>query len=175
MLITGGGTGGHCTPALAVAEALSQLDPQGKVTYVGRADGPESRLVPAAGLEFIGLSLGSMGSSRMTATPRLLTRMPLAYLQARQVMADFDPDVVLATGGYVSVPVAMVARRRGVLVVLLEQNRLPGRGRPPPSAPAGDPQDLSGGLSAAEARRRAAVAATPPAPGSDGAPPGNRP
>lgn len=127
VLITGGGTGGHCTPAIAVAEALSQLDPQGKVTYVGRADGPESRLVPAAGLEFIGLSLGSMGSSRMTATPRLLTRMPLAYLQARQVMADFDPDVVLATGGYVSVPVAMVARRRGLPVVLLEQNRLPGR------------------------------------------------
>ncbi|MHB8323217.1 MAG: undecaprenyldiphospho-muramoylpentapeptide beta-N-acetylglucosaminyltransferase [Candidatus Dormibacteria bacterium] len=127
VLITGGGTGGHCTPAIAVAEALRQTDPKGAVTYVGRADGPESRLVPGAGLEFVGLTLGSMGSSRLTATPRLLTRMPLAYLQARRVVNEFRPDVVLATGGYVSVPVALVAGRRGMPVVLLEQNELPGR------------------------------------------------
>ena len=127
VLITGGGTGGHCTPAIAVAEALRRTDPAGAVTYVGRVDGPEARLVPRAGIDFVGLTLGSMGSSRLTATPRLLTRMPLAYLQARRVMSEFDPDVVLATGGYVSVPVALVAGRRGVPLVLLEQNELPGR------------------------------------------------
>lgn len=127
VLITGGGTGGHCTPAIAVAESLRRADPRGAVTYVGRANGPEAHLVPQAGLDFVGLSLGSMGSSRMTARPRLLTRMPLAYVQARREVREFRPDVVLATGGYVSVPVTLVARRLGLPVVLLEQNQLPGR------------------------------------------------
>ncbi len=127
VLITGGGTGGHCTPAVAVAEVLRSTDPEGAVTYVGRAGGPEARIVAAAGIEFVGLSLGRMGSSRLTATPRLLTRLPLAYQQARRVMGRFRPEVVLATGGYVSVPVALVAERRGIPVLLMEQNALPGR------------------------------------------------
>ena len=54
VLITGGGTGGHCTPAIAVAEALRQTDPKVAITYVGRADGPEATLVPAAGIDFSG-------------------------------------------------------------------------------------------------------------------------
>lgn len=127
VLITGGGTGGHCTPAVAVAEALRRADPSVVVRYVGRVGGPESRLVPRAGLDFVGLSLGSMGSSPLTATPRLLTRLPLAYRQAARELARFRPEVVLATGGYVSVPVVLAARARRLPVVLLEQNRLPGR------------------------------------------------
>lgn len=127
VLITGGGTGGHCTPAVAVAEALRRTDPTAEVRYVGRSGGPESRLVPRAGLDFVGLSLGSMGSSPLTATPRLLTRLPLAYRQATRELGRFRPDVVLATGGYVSVPVVLAARARRLPVVLLEQNRLPGR------------------------------------------------
>ncbi len=75
----------------------------------------------------MGLTLGSMGSSRLTATPRLLTRLPVAYAQASRVVSRFRPDVVLATGGYVSVPVALVAQRRHIPVLLLEQNALPGR------------------------------------------------
>lgn len=127
VLITGGGTGGHCTPAVAVAEVLRSTDRGAVVTYVGRSGGPEARIVQAAGIEFVGLSLGRMGSSRLTATPRLLTRLPLAYQQARLVMTRFRPDVVLATGGYVSVPVALVAERRRIPLLLMEQNALPGR------------------------------------------------
>ncbi len=110
-----------------MAEVLSSTEPPSAITYVGRTGGPEARIVAAAGIEFVGLSLGRMGSSRLTATPRLLTRLPLAYQQARQVISDFHPDVVLATGGYVSVPVALVARRRRIPLLLLEQNALPGR------------------------------------------------
>ncbi len=110
-----------------MAEVLRSTDAQGAVTYVGRTGGPEARIVRAAGIEFVGLSLGRMGSSRLTATPRLMTRLPLAYQQARRVMTSFRPDVVLATGGYVSVPVALVAERRRTPLLLMEQNALPGR------------------------------------------------
>jgi UDP-N-acetylglucosamine--N-acetylmuramyl-(pentapeptide) pyrophosphoryl-undecaprenol N-acetylglucosamine transferase len=110
-----------------VAEALRQTDPEAVVTYVGRADGPEASLVPEAGLEFRGLRLGSMGSSARSSAPRLALRLPLAYGQAARLVRSFGPQVVLATGGYVCVPVALAARRRRVPVVLLEQNLLPGR------------------------------------------------
>ncbi len=112
---------------MAVAEALLEADPAAVLRYVGRSGGPEAVLVPRAGLEFVGLSLGSMGSSPLTATPRLLTRLPLAYRQAARELARFRPQVVLATGGYVSAPLVLAARRRRLPVVLLEQNRLPGR------------------------------------------------
>ncbi|HVB53155.1 MAG TPA: undecaprenyldiphospho-muramoylpentapeptide beta-N-acetylglucosaminyltransferase [Candidatus Acidoferrales bacterium] len=127
MLITGGGTGGHCTPAIAVAEALRQTDPAVVITYVGRADGPESQLVPLAGLDFAGLRLGSMGSSLVSSAPRLALRLPLVYREASRLVRRLRPQVVLATGGYVCVPVALAARRRGIPVLLLEQNMLPGR------------------------------------------------
>ena len=68
-----------------------------------------------------------MGSSPLTATPRLLTRLPLAYRQAGREVSSFRPQVVLGTGGYVCVPVVLAARRHRLPVVLLEQNRLPGR------------------------------------------------
>jgi len=110
-----------------VAEALRQTDPEVVVNYVGRADGPEASLVPEAGLDFSGLRLGSMGSSARSSAPRLALRLPLAYGQAVRLVRRFQPQVVLATGGYVCVPVALAARRRRVPVVLLEQNMLPGR------------------------------------------------
>ncbi|HEY6537546.1 MAG TPA: undecaprenyldiphospho-muramoylpentapeptide beta-N-acetylglucosaminyltransferase [Candidatus Dormibacteraeota bacterium] len=127
VLITGGGTGGHCTPAIAVAEALRQADPDVVITYVGRADGPEAELVPAAGIDFAGLRLGTMGSSVRSSVPRLALRLPLVYREASRLVQRFRPQVVLATGGYVCVPIALAARRRSIPVLLLEQNMLPGR------------------------------------------------
>jgi UDP-N-acetylglucosamine--N-acetylmuramyl-(pentapeptide) pyrophosphoryl-undecaprenol N-acetylglucosamine transferase len=110
-----------------VAEALRQTDPEVVITYVGRADGPESELVREAGLDFAGLRLGSMGSSVVSSVPRLALRLPLVYREASRLVRRFRPDVVLATGGYVCVPVALAARRRRIPVLLLEQNMLPGR------------------------------------------------
>jgi UDP-N-acetylglucosamine--N-acetylmuramyl-(pentapeptide) pyrophosphoryl-undecaprenol N-acetylglucosamine transferase len=110
-----------------VAEALRQTDPEVAIVYVGRADGPESQLVPEAGIDFRGLRLGSMGSSARSSAPRLAFRLPLVYRQASREVRGFRPDVVLATGGYVCVPVALAARRRSIPVLLLEQNMLPGR------------------------------------------------
>jgi len=97
------------------------------ITYVGRAGGPESQLVPLAGLDFAGLRLGSMGSSAISSVPRLALRLPLVSREASRLVRRFRPQVVLATGGYVCVPVVLAARRRSIPVLLLEQNMLPGR------------------------------------------------
>ena len=110
-----------------MAEALRRTDPGVVITYVGRADGPESELVPSAGLEFAGLRLGSMGSSPLSSAPRLALRLPLVYREAGRLVRRFRPQVVLATGGYVCVPVTLAARRQSIPVLLLEQNMLPGK------------------------------------------------
>lgn len=110
-----------------MVEALRLADPRLAVAYVGRAHGPEASIVRGAGIDYAGLHLGSMGSSRLSSLPRLLARLPLAYGQAVRMVRRFRPDVVMATGGYVCVPIAVAAQQRGVPVALLEQNLLPGQ------------------------------------------------
>ncbi len=83
--------------------------------------------MPEAGIEFQGLRLGSMGSGPLSSAPRLAARLPLVWRQAQAALRQFRPQVVLATGGYVCVPVVLAARRQGLPVLLLEQNLLPGR------------------------------------------------
>ena len=110
-----------------MAEALRKTDPAVVISYVGRAGGPESELVSEAGIDFSGLRLGSMGSSAVSSAPRLALRLPIVYREAARLVRRFQPQVVLATGGYVCVPVALAARRRSIPVLLLEQNLLPGK------------------------------------------------
>ncbi|WP_232675817.1 undecaprenyldiphospho-muramoylpentapeptide beta-N-acetylglucosaminyltransferase [Nocardioides sp. R-C-SC26] len=126
VLLAGGGTAGHTSPLLATADALRRRDPSVEITCLGTPRGLENRVVPAAGypLELV----------PPVPFPRRpdadLLRFP-ARLRAtiRATQAVFDrvrPDVVVGYGGYVSVPAYLVARRRGVPVVVHEQNARPG-------------------------------------------------
>ncbi len=126
--MTGGGTGGHVSPALAVIQTL-QLMAQGadwtpEFRYVGSRHGVEQGLVEAAGLPFVGVQSGKL--RRASRLRGLLTlknladafRVPLGVAQALNEVRRFRPDVVLATGGYVSVPPVIAAGllRRPVLI-----------------------------------------------------------
>ena len=128
ILVTGGGTGGHVSPALAVIQEVqamaAQTDWTPEFRYVGSRDGVEQGLVEAAGIPFVGVSSGKL---RRAATLRgLLTvknlsdalRVPVGIGEAIGEVRRFRPDVVLATGGYVSVPPVIAAGllRRPVLI-----------------------------------------------------------
>ncbi|MBV9100871.1 MAG: undecaprenyldiphospho-muramoylpentapeptide beta-N-acetylglucosaminyltransferase [Candidatus Dormibacteraeota bacterium] len=127
MLIAGGGTGGHLTPALALAQALRDADPGGSVMVVGRRDGVAERLVTEAGLPLETLAISGVDASSPRSVARALTQLPLATLAARRLVRRLEPDVVVGAGGYVCVPVVMAASAQHVPVVLLEQNAYPGR------------------------------------------------
>jgi len=123
VLITGGGTGGHVYPALAIAEGLQPL---ARVIYVGDRRKLEARVVPSRGLPFVGLTTYPFPRGGLWPKLCFLPRLTLSVLRALCTMLRYRPALVVGVGGYVSAPVVIAAgllRRR---VALHEQNIRPG-------------------------------------------------
>ena len=126
LLIAGGGTGGHLYPALAVARAFRAEEPDGAVLLVGRAGGPEERLVPAAGFELATISVRGLDRDAMWKNLALPAVIPAALYAGLRIVDRFRPDVVLGMGGYVMAPAVAAARIRGIPYVLHEKDVRPG-------------------------------------------------
>jgi UDP-N-acetylglucosamine--N-acetylmuramyl-(pentapeptide) pyrophosphoryl-undecaprenol N-acetylglucosamine transferase len=126
-LIAGGGTGGHLTPVLAVAQELRRADPGGEVLIVGRRGGVAEGLVTAAGFRLETLRISGLDTSNVASVARFAAQLPGAVGAARRVIARFGADVVVGGAGYVSVPVVLAARSLHAPVILMEQNAVPGR------------------------------------------------
>ena len=126
VILTGGGTGGHLYPAMAVAEALRDLRPQTRVLFVGTPDRIEARVVPAAGWPFAAIPAEGLSRSPWQAA-RAMLRLGAAVARAAALIRRTRPRVVLGTGGYVSAPTLLAARWAGIPVVLQEQNVVPGK------------------------------------------------
>ncbi|GIW42123.1 MAG: UDP-N-acetylglucosamine--N-acetylmuramyl-(pentapeptide) pyrophosphoryl-undecaprenol N-acetylglucosamine transferase [Candidatus Binatia bacterium] len=124
MVVAGGGTGGHIFPGLAVAEAVRERS--GEVLFVGGGYGLEKKVVPAHGVPLATLPVRPLRGKGPRALLAFGVSFPYAVGRAWWELRRFDPDVVLGVGGYASVPVVVAARLRGVPVVLLEQNAVPG-------------------------------------------------
>lgn len=126
LLITGGGTGGHVYPGLAVAEAVRRLDPASRILFVGTRSGIEAQLVPAAGFELAFVRASGFRGLCAAARLRFVWNLVAGFWTSLRLIRRFRPDVVLGTGGYVSLPVGAAARLSGVPLVLQEQNAVPG-------------------------------------------------
>jgi len=117
LLLTGGGTGGHVYPALAVVEELlgdtSWGVARGDVAWVGGAHSVEERILSKEGLAFHAVSVGALRGASPVGAVRSLLRMARGSRQARALLREFRPDVVMATGGYVSVPLVWATRAEG--------------------------------------------------------------
>ncbi len=124
--MTGGGTGGHVNPALAIANTIKENEPDSEIAFVGTPRGIENKLVPKAGYELFHVDV--MGLRRKFS----LANIKAAYLaltspaKAKKIIKKFKPDVVIGTGGYVSWPVVKAAAEMGVPCALHESNAVPG-------------------------------------------------
>ena len=128
VLLTGGGTGGHVGPALAVAQTLRQIAPNVILSYIGSAHGIEAKLAGEAGIPFVSVATGKLRRSSRgplglltRANLRDLGRIPQGVSEAYRAVKAFRPDVVFATGGYVSVPPVLAAALLRVPVLTHEQ------------------------------------------------------
>lgn len=125
VVIAGGGTTGHLAPGLAVADLLRSQGAE--VLFIGTPNGPEARLVPKAGYEFKAVSVIGRGPGKFTLrNARAIGKLSTATVRSLGIIRKFKPDVVVGTGGYVSLPAAAASRLCGLPLVLHEQNSVPG-------------------------------------------------
>lgn len=130
FVFTGGGTGGHVNPALNIADAVRKLSPNAEISFVGTKHGIESTLVPKAGYEIDFVEV--QGFSRKLNLKGLKQNIKTAKLaltsvrEAKKILKERDPDVVVGTGGYVSWPTVKAASKLGIPCIIHEQNTFPG-------------------------------------------------
>ena len=126
MVLAGGGTAGHVEPAMAVADALTALDPGVRITALGTERGLETRLVPERGYQLELINPVPLPRKVSADLVRLPGRVRRAVRQTRAILDDVRADVVVGFGGYVAVPAYLAARsarpRRRVPVVMHEAN-----------------------------------------------------
>jgi len=108
VILSGGGTGGHIYPALAIAEGLKERVPDVELLYVGTAQGMESTIVPRTGIKFKTVDISGIDRSSMLKASRSVAKLPKSFFQGWEVVREFRPDIVVGTGGYVSFPVVLV-------------------------------------------------------------------
>jgi UDP-N-acetylglucosamine--N-acetylmuramyl-(pentapeptide) pyrophosphoryl-undecaprenol N-acetylglucosamine transferase len=126
VIVTGGGTGGHIYPALAIAKGILAREPESQILYVGTNEGMEARLVPEAGIDFQGVSGQGLPRKLSIDTIKVGAKSFKALWETKQILKEFKPDLVVGTGGYVSGPVVLTAALFGIPTLLHEQNALPG-------------------------------------------------
>jgi UDP-N-acetylglucosamine--N-acetylmuramyl-(pentapeptide) pyrophosphoryl-undecaprenol N-acetylglucosamine transferase len=119
LLISGGGTGGHLFPALAVARALRAEEPDAPILLVGKRGGPEERIVPEAGFELDTIRVQGFDRDAPWRNLALPLVLPAALAAGRRIVERFRPDVVLGTGGYAMVPALRGARALRIPYVML--------------------------------------------------------
>jgi UDP-N-acetylglucosamine--N-acetylmuramyl-(pentapeptide) pyrophosphoryl-undecaprenol N-acetylglucosamine transferase len=121
VLIAGGGTGGHLYPGIALAEEITS-QPGGQVLFVGTARGLETKLVPAAGFALELMEVRGLKRSGPRAMLQGLALLPRAFQRSRELLKQFEPDLVVGVGGYASGPLVFVAALTGHVTAILEQN-----------------------------------------------------
>lgn len=130
ILIATGGTGGHINPALGTAGYIKEKHPSAEIVFVGTADKMEARLVPEAGYELRTIEIsGFWRSFSLNAIKHnigTLLKLLKSSSQAKKIIKNFKPDLVIGFGGYVSGPVLRMAAKMGIPTAVHEQNAFPG-------------------------------------------------
>ena len=126
VLISGGGTGGHIHPALAIAEALLEKKPNTAIEFVGALGRMEMERIPAAGHIITGLPITGIDRKLSIRNLRFPFRLLRSLWQSRRIVKRFQPDVVVGVGGFASGPLLWAAAKAGIPTLIQEQNGFPG-------------------------------------------------
>jgi len=126
FIISGGGTGGHIFPAVAIANQIKAREPEAEILFVGAEGKMEMEKVPAAGYKIVGLKI--QGIKRSMSISNLMVPFKLigALRDASRIIKDFKPDAVIGVGGYASGAVLFSAAQKGIPTLIQEQNSFPG-------------------------------------------------
>ena len=126
LILTGGGTGGHIYPALAIAEGVRRRWPDAEILYVGAKNGMESRIVTDAGYPFRGITAEGWQGRKIFSLTGALRADYKGSREAADIYAEWQPQALIGTGGYVCLPAALAAYRKRIPIYIHEQNAFPG-------------------------------------------------
>lgn len=129
VIITAGGTGGHIYPALAILDKIKMEEPDSEFIYIGTHNRMEKDIVPARGIKYVPIEIYGLSTSLklMGRNIKNVFLIKKAYKKCVEIMKDFEPDVVIGVGGYVTYPVIKAAHKCGVKTFVHEQNSIPGK------------------------------------------------
>jgi len=126
VIISGGGTGGHIFPAIAIANALRKLDPEIKILFVGAKGRMEMERVPAAGYEIVGLDIQGIQRKSVLKNLTLPFKLIGSILKSLRIIREFRPNAAVGVGGYASGPLLFAASLKKVPYLIQEQNSFAG-------------------------------------------------
>lgn len=126
IILSGGGTGGHIYPAIAIANELKLRFPDAEFLFVGAKDRMEMEKVPAAGYNIEGLWISGIQRKLTLKNLGFPFKVISSLLKARKIVKTFKPDVAIGTGGFASGPLLHVAASKGIPTLIQEQNSFPG-------------------------------------------------
>ena len=125
VIISAGGTGGHIYPALSILKKIKEKEPDSEFLYIGTTTRMESKIVPEMGINYRGLNVIGLKKdlSVFKAGPLFLK----AIRDSKKIIKEFNPDIVIGVGGYITAPVIYSAKKLGYKTVIHEQNSIPGK------------------------------------------------
>ncbi len=126
IIISGGGTGGHIFPALAIAEEIKKRHKSADILFVGAKDRMEMEKIPAAGYRIIGLPVAGFSRKQLAKNFSVIFRLIVSLKKAKGIIKEFKPDIVVGVGGYASGPMLRTAARQGIPTLIQEQNSYAG-------------------------------------------------
>jgi len=126
VIMTGGGTGGHIYPAIAIADEIKRRDSSAEILFVGTERGMEKDIVPRSGYPIRFITVSGLNRKQIWKNIKTMLDLNKGLHEARKIIEEFKPDIVIGTGGYVCEPVVRTAYKMGVKAYIHEQNAFPG-------------------------------------------------
>lgn len=126
VIISAGGTGGHIYPALAIINQLKEKDPNVRILYIGTHNRMEKDIVPEKGIPFESLEMYGLYRKKIYKNVKTLSCFYKSYKKCIRLMKEFQPDLVVGVGGYVTAPVILAAHKLKIKTAIHEQNSVPG-------------------------------------------------
>lgn len=126
IIMTGGGTGGHIYPAVAIADEIKRHDNNAEILFVGAEIGMEKDIVPKCGYPIELIQADGFNRKNLLSNIEVVKKLKKGSERATEILKDFKPDAVIGTGGYASAPIARAAQKMGISTYIHEQNAFPG-------------------------------------------------
>ena len=127
VIISAGGTGGHIYPALAIVNCIKEKEPESEFLYIGTHNRMEKDIVPKAGIPFVGIELYGFNRKNLLKNFKTIKCLYKSKKQLKSIIKEFNPDIVIGVGGYITYPVITTAHKLGYITFIHEQNSVAGK------------------------------------------------